>query len=262
MSDVLLTRSQIEGWKARKREIPNEISRLEAEYGEIEDKLEAVRRIFGEELADAHPDIKQSNLVHSKERKPTWAFEIIRVLKAAGGPLSYDELRDEIDEGPLQGDFERSTKGFYNAVTRLQKNSEIKKHSDRLFLLSDYKKYIKGVEDGSVTPLEPIRTHIDRSPMGAEILSFVNQNPSGVLGKDVIEHLRSDKRFCEQLTKNTSGGYNVIARLVERNEIRRENSILYPFNENGEPAGSPEAESDEVSGLIGSLMSTQGRSRQ
>lgn len=248
------------------REIPDDIARLEGEYAEIEEKLEAVAKILGANFSSAVSEKRVARPSYkpraSSTGKPTWAIEILRVLKSAGKPLSYDELRDEIDKGPLQGDFERSTKGFYNAVSRLQKKSEVVKHSDRLFLAHDFRAFERNLASGNAKPLPPLRTHIDRSPMGAEVLALVNKHPQGVQGKDVIEHLRADERFAEPLLKNTSGGYNVIARLVERNEIRRVDSTLYPFNENGEPAGSPEAESNEVSGLFNSQMSNQGRSSQ
>lgn len=269
MSDILLTRGQIEGWEARKREIPVEIARLEVELRSVSSKLEAVRTIFGEDLsfADSNEQVDECDVRPPPKRqakgdKPTWAFEIIRVLKDAKGPLSYDDLRGEIDKGPLRGEFERSTKGFYNAVSRLQKKSEIAKHSDRLFIFSDLQEYLRKTKSGEIAPLEPLKTHLDRSPMGAEVLALVNEHPLGISGREIIERLREDDRFSGTLRKNQTGAYNVIARLVDRNEIRREDGCLFPFNENGEPAGSPDAEVKEVSGLFDPHMSTQGPARQ
>jgi hypothetical protein len=92
------------------------------------------------------------------------------------------------------------------------------------------------------------------------ILGFVCANPQGVKGAEVVAHLRKTTEFSEAISRNNSGAYNVLNRLLARGEIRKEGRLYLPTsndleflmsnvssNENGEPCGSPETALEGVS---------------
>lgn len=244
MSRPLLTFEQIVEWRRRLNEIEDEEARLKSERLEIERKLEAVAVLFGDvpsEGPEGTVSISEAAPVTQRSGKPTWRSEMVRVFDQWRTNFSFVGLREELDRGPLKGEFEKSEKGFYHAVSRLEKRGYLKRHKGWLFRAVDLEEHLRRVRAGEIPDVEDI-TNQRRSPMGEAAKEFVSKHPRGTSSGDVVSHLKRDKRFSESLNKNATGGYNVIARLVKRGEIKKEGGLLYPLNENEAPAGASEAD--------------------
>lgn len=72
--------------------------------------------------------------------------------------------------------------------------------------------------------------------MGTTVLEIACDHPQGILAKDAVARLRGDERFADSITRNSSGGYNVIARPVDRKGIWKKDGKLFPSDRNEAPA--------------------------
>ena len=81
--------------------------------------------------------------------------------------------------------------------------------------------YGEKVEAGEVDDEAPVVGAY--SPMGEAILDLVwkYKDSGGIVGKDVINQLRTDDEFNATLTPHNTGAYNIMARLVRRKQINR-----------------------------------------
>lgn len=249
MTQPLLTFDDIAEWQARLAHIVREEECLATEKAGILKKLEAVMIIFGS-IPKAVPESSEPLPVDTPDppatrngaEKPSWPAEIVRIFEALKGPLTYEELKDELDKGDLHGEFEQGNKGFYNAVTRLQKKKYLTKHRGWLFRIADLAAHMAKVSAGEAEEVKDFSGGPERpSPMADKIKVYLESAPNGASSVHIIAYLKRDERFTETLRKNTSGAYNVIARLVSRGEIRKEGGLLYFLKENGLPKGSPDA---------------------
>lgn len=83
--------------------------------------------------------------------------------------------------------------------------------------------------------------------MGDAVEAFGASHPHGATSGDVVAHLKLDERFRATLEKNSTGAYNVIARLAKRGSIRKEGRTLYPVKENAAPEGAADTGEGEIS---------------
>ena len=251
MTRSLLTYDQVATWRRRLEDIAREQNELASEKQNIERKLEAVAILLGDEDLDDAPDelitqpLDEADHSTTKSASPriTWPGEMVRIFKEVRRPLTPPALKDLLDQGPLHGEYERSDKGFYHALSRLQKKGVLQKHRGWLFLADDLKKHLRKVEAGEIDDLAEVPANAQRrSPMGEMIKEYLEAHQNGVKSAEVIAHLKEDERFVDTLTKNSTGAYNVISRLAKRGEIRKEGTTLYPLKKNEPPKGDSEAE--------------------
>lgn len=257
MTQALLTFDDIAGWRDRLVAIAAEERKLAEEKANIHSKLRAVEVIFGRvpdvtatqtqrptpEVVPNQPVVvTKKRSTRSSRGRPSFPSEIERIFESHKGPLTFEQVKEAIEKGPLGDEFRESTKGFYHAISRLQQRGALAKHRGWLFKKSDFVEFQKQVAAGITRELDDISFGPERpSPMGEAIKKFVASRPEGVTSPEVIAFLKTDDRFAKSLIKNSSGGYNVIARLQQRGEIRKEGKLLYPLKENEPPEGGSEA---------------------
>lgn len=158
-----------------------------------------------------------------------WIDAIRTWISAAPLGVTHPELRAQIDAHPaLSTRFTQSDKGYYGSIARLAAKREIIKHNGRLFTPDAFERFKGEVAAGKVEDEPPVTTA--HSPMGEAILDIVGRSaPGGILGKDIINELRRDPEFNAALTPHHTGAYNIIARLVKRNQIlRRDDGLCLP----------------------------------
>lgn len=272
IKNALLTLEDVRGWEDRLQAIGDEQARLEDERKLIQKKLEAVQFILGEIPGREHattPKITQESAplvkrpTRSRSGKPSWASEIERIFDSEKKPLTFEQLKLEVDKGPLNGEFAKSDKGFYHAVSRLQGRDILRKHNGWLFRVGDLEAHLRQVSMGLIDDVsredaEPTK----KSPMAEAIKDFLAANPNGVESKVILAHLVEDPRFSETLTKNATGAYNVISRLAKKGEVEKVEGLVYPPDRNESSAEGSEAKAEETGGLFGFQNPNQGPARQ
>ena len=280
MTQALLTFDDIAEWRMRLAAIAVEEGKLAEEKSIIHGKLQAVEVIFGRVPEPAPPPmpIRESEAkrnqpvvatskpsTRSSHVRPSFPGEVARIFEAHRGPLTFEQVKGAIEKGPLGDDFRASTKGFYHAIARLQQRGFLTKHRGWLLKKIDLEEHQKQVTAGTAKELVDVSLGPERpSAMGEAIKEFLSTKTGGVTSPEVITFLKADDRFAKSLTKNSSGGYNVIARLQQRGEIRKEGKLLYPLKENEPPEGgsetgevtaSPKSFAQEGSGDLRDLLS-------
>lgn len=234
MSSPLLTYEQVAAWHQRMALIDEEIAHLKTEQSDLQKKLAALAVIFGDiptkplhqlppiPLAPvATPDLMTEAPeppFELRSQRDTWQVELLSIFQSKKSPLSYEALKAEVEAGHLKGELAKSEKGFYHATARLQKRGVIAKYKGGLMLTTALREHLDLVQKGLKPDFPEIK--ISRpSPMADAIKLFLSIRPQGATGAEIIAHLKGDSRFSETLTKNNTGGYNVISRLLDRSEV-------------------------------------------
>jgi hypothetical protein len=248
---VLLTTEHIRRWEEGLRRIDDEIDRLSSNRKLLEQKLAAAALFYDvsedrddgghhrtseetfESAGDLPPTVNGATPETQKDTRrrngdePTWAEIVIEAVKSADMGVTYAEMRSFAAASALGAKLEISDKGYYNAISRLAKGGDIVRKHGRLFTQEAFRRFIKAVEEGQASTTIP--QPIAHSPMGEAILTIVKQQPGKLNGKGVIGELRRDPEFDAALTPHETGAYNVIARLVRREQIvRRDDGLLIP----------------------------------
>ena len=244
-SRVLLTVDDITSMQEECARLEKELSDLESRKAEIEGRRAAARErlskidellaALGITTAPPHdasfvPDVsKKSEIVVAQKRsravrkgKIGWAAEILKAV--ANGPfqsLAFPQIRSAIMDGHLAENLKASEKGYYNALSRLQKNGGLVREGGRLFLPEGFRAFrdarANGIADQSF-----VEAHRP-SPMADAIIAFVSETGPHTTGSSIIEHLKADERFAGSVGRNATAGYNVLARLVQREQLIRGN---------------------------------------
>lgn len=242
MTHALLTLEDVSKWQERLHEIEQEQQLLTRERDDICKKLDAVQVIFGSipkaVTSFVLPQIEamsSESLNHVQEaatlfepERDSWPIELLKIFEAKDGPLSYEQLKIEVDRGHLKGELSKSEKGFYHAVSRLMKRNLLTKYKGWLIRPENLATIKSEVERGLRHDL-PEASTARVSPMGEAIKAFLATKPQGVGGGEVIAHLKLDERFRETLHRNATGGYNVLVRLLDRGEITKEGKVYFPL---------------------------------
>lgn len=241
MNDSVITNEMSRSWRNRLEVIDNQIARLMREREALAELISGAEKY--QKLIERDASTREELIEPSQERrtvsetvseasathrKPTFPEEVSKILSEKGGPLTYEDLRNELFRGPLAEALSESDKGFYHAIRRLEKRGKLVKHYGYLFSPKGFEEYNKKERDGLVPSLEKNPQSSRYSPMGEEVILFVNANPEGVLSKDIVSHLKKDERFSEVVEKNATNVYNVIARLVKRNQIIKVDRRIFP----------------------------------
>lgn len=201
---------------------PDEIRRWEEERDriseairELNEKRAYIERLISAARGEPHTT-GSSRRVDGKMKPGTWMHTIAQIVFRNPEGLSYDELREQIP-----GDFGEairknpSLKAFYGALRRLERDEVIVRHRNHAFTPAGYKRYRDKIERGE---LEEVKGHDYRqSPMADAIKEFLAYNgPSKVVS--LRSYLSSKPQFSDSM-RNQSAIYNVLKRLVERDEL-------------------------------------------
>jgi hypothetical protein len=243
MDDSINTRNEaafladaVQRWTAELSEIDASLAAAQQRRERVAERLEHARRLLQLVKEDARasvphpvvswvpenaqlplPEIAQP--AHEIQTSWSWVKAVRNWIYGAPLGISHAELRDLIEKSPeFAARFHQSEKGYYHAVSRLIERDEIVRYNRRLFSTHAYDAFQREVAEGRLEDEPPISGAY--SPMGEAILDLVYRNP-GILGRDIIQALRTDAEFNATLTPHNSGAYNIIARLVRRKQILR-----------------------------------------
>jgi hypothetical protein len=157
-------------------------------------------------------------------RKKTWPATMLRILKQADRLVPYAELKEELAKTHLAPKLARSDKSFYGSLLKLETMGLAVRNGGRAATTEVFQRFKADVEAGRIKD-EPIRnTGGDRnSPAKKAILDLLlatgGASPSAIV-KELIPKLDLN-------TKNSKTAvYNLIARLVKRDELIRDGTII------------------------------------
>jgi len=233
-----------------------DIRRWQAEHKKIEDAIRQLheKRLYLERLIAV---ARGESLAPSNARRAdgrmmpgSWMDEISNIAKENAEGISYSDLKDALP-GALAEVLKKNSnhKPFYGALRRLERDEVIVRHMNHVFTPAGYKRYLDKVQAGE---RHPVRGHDPRySPMADEVKRFLAENgPSRATA--MRDHLAALPQFRLSM-RNSSSIYNILKRLVEREElVHDEEASVYalPGHEkapNGPAAGASQAEEASTS---------------
>lgn len=227
-----LVSEQIPYWESQ-MELQNEIiAKAERERARFQEMIET-----GKKLADLvgvpvpssgrnlHP-LTRTRLAEARGRREgTWMTEIMRVLADEERGASYDDLKAGIELGAFAERLKQSDKGLYGGVAKLEATGELVKYKGRLFASGAFQTFQARLAAGEIEDI----TEVEKSrpsPMAEAILSFVfSHGPAA--SRDIVDHLRGMHDFEAVVNKNRTSAYNVITRLVDRNQLQKKDGHYY-----------------------------------
>jgi hypothetical protein len=171
-------------------------------------------------------DAPQLPLKRRKQRKgATWTSVIHTILTEAGRGLLHTELRAEVVKTDLAERLSKSDKGFYGGIAKLadQKPPLLIKHKGRLFAPATYHRFMADVAAGRVPDLEDIQHIGNASPFRDAILDLMKRFDDGATSAEIIQGLRQNPALVGTLQRHQTHVYNVLSRLVEREELTKSN---------------------------------------
>jgi hypothetical protein len=261
---VLLTTDDLRRMDDDVHRLDTEIAQRESEIAERKTRREALtakRKMIHELLAELGKVVPESVEYRASQdvakqvgkvtivRRPrrgnidvggaTWLTEIARILADEKDGVTYDDLRAGIDLGPLADRLRQSDKGLYGGVGKLEAKRELFKHNGRLFSPENYNDFMRRLKAGLVEDVQYPSQQARPSPIGDAILAFINANPAGVESGQIVDELRRNPAFADVVTRNSTAAYNVLKRLLDRSQIRKEGRLYLP-KENEPPLGGSE----------------------
>jgi len=178
----------------------------------------------------------------AKRGGTTWRSAIEVIVKANPDGISYDRIKELVPE-KLKEQMAQfpETKGFYAALSRLEKEKKIVKLNSMAFTKRGFASYQARVAAGEVAEMPSRRRG---SVIEDAIKEFLRDNgPSK--GSAMRAHLIQFPDFGPSVLKNSSAMYNVLLRLTKSGELLHdEEAATYSIaQENGAPAqaDAPEA---------------------
>lgn len=239
---VLLTTDDIRGMNDEIAQLESEILRLEGLLGRllsrrkmVNDLLVALGKPLPGQVDKASTKILPASPAKTTQNKAdtssaTWMSEIYRVLSDMDNGGSYEDLREGINLGPLAERLKQSDKGLYGGVAKLEAKGTLVKHNGRLFTEKTHADFLRRLSAGIIADI-PVVQVTRPSPIGEAILGFINHHPSGVEGAQIVDELKRNPQFSEVVSKNNSSAYNVLKRMIDRAEIRKEGKLYFPMSD-------------------------------
>jgi hypothetical protein len=244
ISDIDSRRREME---RQRDEIIGRLSRIHElmEALGLADRLAPIESSPEDKIAEDNKNTAESALDEGDDRRSPWPGEILRHLR--DGPyqsLASGELRSQIERGPLGNMLRASDKGYYHSVRRLALRGEITKAHGRLFIPTGLRDYeAEGRDNAQFTPMVSVR----KSPLTDTILAFISEKRDDVRGREIVDHLLKDARFSGPISRNNSGAYNVLSRLVKQGRLLKHGDS-YRLSQKDEAPAHAEAPKSSDSG--------------
>lgn len=241
-----VTLDAVEVWKNKVAELDSKISEMEKQKDALKRQIALAEDLFtlmeaqareaqSFDVPDPPPSVNPADglgraIVHSPPSlsKISGLNSIIStveslILSCEFGidPLS---LRELIHQSPLKRKLSEGDKGFYHAIDRLQKRSIIFKQNGRFFSSAALARLNDRLQRGWIDEPPPQNS---RSPMGDAVLRIIMDSP-GVTSGQVLDRLLENEEFAAHLSPRSTVAYNVIARLVARDQISKREGKLFP----------------------------------
>lgn len=253
--EVLLTAAQImerrkeyDSWGAQIEELGKK-RRERLEWFKTVAKLigsERAKALIGELGAEVKPGAVETLRSITRRKHAgivTWTSFIEDFVRSVNRAVDYAELKAAVSKSVLGPKLAETEKSFYGAILKLTEKGSLVKKEGWLFSPEAYEEYAAKLSKGEVEelPRSSSHQHSRGSRLGDEIKLFLKRCPNGAPGKDIIQHMVQFEEFRQAVERNDTSVYNVLARLVKREEIRKIGTTYY----------SPEAPPNENSGSTG-----------
>jgi len=174
----------------------------------------------------------------------TWMSEISRLLSDERDGMTYEDLRAGINLGPLAERLKQSDKGLYGGVAKLEARGELTKHNGRLFDPDHHADFLRRVAVGLVEDTPHISQQTRPSPMAEAIFSLLVVHPSGVDASEIVKNMKDHPQFSEVVSKNKTSVYNVLKRMIDRDQIRKEGKTYFAIRSDDPPENKSGAAHD------------------
>jgi hypothetical protein len=237
-----ITTGDVERWRREIADLDMRAAEISHKRQILEKRIEAAQALFSllDTSLEVPPPINTSDSP-SQERRviqhplPTKVdvtaessviAAVEAVVNACELGISSSEIKEILLRTPIGSTIVSSDKGFYHAFPRLIERGSIFKLNGRFFSAEGLARLKRLEAQGQVDEI-PLTSRV--SPMGETILAFIRDNP-GATSKQVVAELERAKR-PQAPPVNQNGVYNVIARLVVREEIERREGKLYPADQ-------------------------------
>ena len=252
----LPTADDVRRWERASDELGAEIEQLRAKKATVDQLVARAKQIFsgiGEDTPVVTEPPPIVDKVSSGERLPKgiWTGTIYDIIRAHDGGISYEEIKEALPEG-LREEIEKgNTKGFYGSLRRLERDKKVVRFNSHAFTPEVFERF---KETPGYESLAKKGSAKRGSPMSDEIKNFLaSHGASKALA--IKEHLCKEPEFRTPLKRNSSALYNVLKRLVDRDELihDKENSLYSLARENEAPNGIADGASE--TGEVGASSS-------
>jgi hypothetical protein len=241
--DVILSAREITARVEEYRATAAQIEELRARQDEIASWLGLVAKLIGDERAKVLIGdlgwVEQKRPAETRRTRSgevTWTSFIEDYVTSVNRPVDYPELREAISKSVLGPRLAASDKSFYASLQKLADRRVIVRKEGWVFSPSAYDDYVKKVAAGEIEELAPSSNRGSR--IGHEIMKFISSRPEGVSARDIVEHMKGIDEFRGPVERNSTSVYNPLAKLVRREEVRKEGTTYYPLSSGNENGGS------------------------
>src|SRR5690606_24222360 len=130
------------------------------------------------------------------------------------------ELREAVAQSVLGPKLAENDKGFYGAVQKLSERGAVIRKGGFMFSPAAFEEYERRVKQGLEKEIVGSPTRRP-APLEDEVKRFLDGRADGAVGREVIDHIVSVPEFKEAASRNSTGVYNVLSRMVKRERIRK-----------------------------------------
>ncbi len=198
-----------------------------------------IRRV--EELTAVEVDPKIGRV---RRHKKSWTKTVLEIAEFLGRATTPTELKKEVAKTHLGDRLAQTEAAFYGSIAKLTQKKELVRHRGWLFASSVYDKHKRDVESGEKSEVRQLPQR-GRSKNKDVILAHLKTILASTT-PELIKVLKANEATKDAVIKNSNPVYTLLKRMVENQEVYKNNGrySLMPFPENEAPPGEPEDASE------------------
>lgn len=168
----------------------------------------------------------------------TWPAAITAIVETEPDGISFLQIKRQLAEGEFRERLEKSDKGFYTALAKLDQRNVIVRHKGHAFTPAHFARFEREVKSGVRQDVEAIRPTYERdTPLTTGIIDIIGQSDKPVKGADILKKIVRLPNVGSAIQRNPTGAYNVLSRLVRQGRlIKNETEKTYRLPAQGEIA--------------------------
>jgi len=156
---------------------------------------------------------------------PSWIVAVKNVLDECNGGLTHKELFERIKIAFPGIPTSNGDKGFYNAIAKLAKRTQLVKHGGFLY---SAKTFAELKDRGE--PLPELQGRVRSGSSGEIVLSLLQAHKNGLTGPELKKLAASTPDAPRSLKDHGQYIYNILATLIGTGAVVKDNGI-YKLNE-------------------------------
>lgn len=159
-----------------------------------------------------------------EEKKVSWIKAVFRVIETSECGLPHQEVLSKVKEIKVGEPSSVGEKGFYNAISRLEKRGALIKSGGLL-----YSKNLVEKMRSQGQPLPDMTTEARRRAGGssAVALEVLRSHPEGMEANQLRDEVARKPGMPESITKHGHYIYNILAPLVGQGIVTKDSSGIY-----------------------------------